>query len=198
VDAAQQPSIKALWPLWVAIGLPLLLVALDSTPLGPNFAFVMIGIPTLLVIWGALGLRSLILAVQHVLRREWSRFAVSAVLPSVVLFASVWHWQFLHFCNDSGDVGYFIAERSSYLEKIRATPPEGEPRLLVFNRGGMSWASRGYVYDESDEVLRDELLKSASWKARADGTELTCGYCAQPFPGHFSFTRHWYLASFNC
>lgn len=198
MDAAQQPSIKALWPLWVAIGLPLLLVALDSTPLGPNFAFVMIGIPTLVVIWGALGLRSLILAVQHVLRREWSRGAISAVLPLAIVAAGVWHWHFLQLCNYGGQVGYFIAEQSSYAEQVRATPPDGEPRLLVFNRGGMLWASEGYVYDESDKVLRAESLRSAGWKKRADGTELTCGYHAQPFPGHFSFTRHWYLASFNC
>jgi len=44
---------------------------------------------------------------------------------------------------------------------------DGEPRLLVLNRGGMVWASRGYVYDESDEILRQEPLRSARWRARA-------------------------------
>jgi hypothetical protein len=198
VDAAQKPSVKTIWPLWVSIGLPLLLVAFNSTPIGLDFAFVMIGIPTLLGIWGCLGVWALILAVRHVRRREWSRVVVSAVLPMVILVAGVWHWQFIHLCNDGGDAGYFIAERSSYLEKIRTIQTEGEPRLLVFNRGGMSWASRGYVYDESDEIMRDAPLRSANWRARADATELTCGYYARPFPGRFSFAQHWYIASFNC
>jgi hypothetical protein len=119
-------------------------------------------------------------------------------LPLVILAASVWHWQFLHFCNDASDMVYFIAMRSSYQDEINKNPPDAGPRLLVFNRGGMSWSSRGYVYDESDEVIRDEPLRSAEWRKRAENTELTCGYHAQPFPGGLPFTKHWYLASFPC
>jgi hypothetical protein len=198
MDAAQVSSVKRLWPVWISIGLPLLLVALNSTPIATDFAFVIIGIPVLLGIWACLGIWALILTVRHMRRREWSRVIVSAVLPLVVLGAGLRYLQFIHFCNDGGDVVYFIAERSSHLEKIRTAPPNGEPRLLVFDRGGMLWASRGYVYDESDEVVRDEPLRSADLRARSDNTELSCGYYAQPFPGHFSFTQHWYLASFNC
>ena len=198
MNAAKELSIKTFWPLWVAIGMPLLLVALNTTPIGLNFIFLVIGLPALLCIWGVLGIRALILVIRHMQHREWSRAVICAVLPLVIVAAGVWHWQFLHLCNDVGDIGYFIGERSTYLEKIRATPPNGEPRLLVFNRGGMSWASRGYVYDESDEVTRDEPLRSVGWKLRADATELTCGYYAQPFPGHLSFTQHWYMASFSC
>jgi hypothetical protein len=198
MDAAQGSPVKTLWPVWVSIALPLLLVALNSTPIGLDFVFVIIGIPVLLGMWACLGIWALILTVRHIRRSEWSRVVVSAVLPLVILGASLQYWQFIHLCNDGGEVGYFIAERSSYLEKIRTIPSDGEPRLLVFNRGGMSWSSEGYVYDESDEVMRDEPLRSAKWRARADNTELTCGYYAQPFPGHFSFTQHWYLASFNC
>ena len=198
MDAAQVSSVKRLWPVWVSLGLPLLLVALNSTPIATDFAFVIIGIPVLLGIWACLGIWALILTVRHMRRREWSRALASALLPLVILGAGLRFWRFIHLCNDGGDVVYFIAERSSYLEKIRTVPPNGEPRLLVFNRGGMIWASQGYVYDESDEVVRDEPLRSANWKARSDNTELSCGYYAQPFPGHFSFTQHWYLASFNC
>jgi hypothetical protein len=199
MGAAQQGTpVKTLWPVWVSIALPLLLVALNSTPIGMDFAFVIIGIPILLGLWVCLGIWALILSIRDLLRREWSRAVVSAILPLVILSAGLRCWQFIHLCNDGGDIGYFLAERSSYLENIHTIPSNGEPRLLVFNRGGMSWASRGYVYDESDEIIRDEPLRSAMWRARADNTELTCGYYAQPFPGHFSFTKHWYLASFDC
>jgi hypothetical protein len=190
--------VKRLWPVWASIVLPLLLVALNSTPIATDLAFVIIGIPVLLGIWACLGIWALILTVRHMRRREWSLAVASAVLPLVILGAGLRRWQFIHLCNDGGDVVYFKAERSSYLERIHATPPDGEPRLLVFNRGGMLWASRGYVYDENDEVVRGELLRSANWRARADNTELTCGYYAQPFPGNFEFTQHWYLASFDC
>ena len=198
MDAARDPSSKTLWPLWLAIGLPLLLIALSSTPIAPNFAFVMIGVPVLLAIWGVFGVWSLMLIVRHIRRREWSYLVSSAALPLAIFAASLWPWQFLHLCNNGGDIGYFIMKRSFYLKETAITPPKGEPRLIVFNRGGMLWASRGYVYDESDEIMRNQPLQSTSWRARADGTELTCGYHAQAFPGHFSFSQHWYLASFNC
>ncbi len=93
---------------------------------------------------------------------------------------------------------HFLVKRPSYVEAIRATPPNGEPRLVVFNLGGMIWSSRGFVYDESDEVVREPSRQSSAWKARAQDSELGCGYGAQPMLGSFAFSRHWYLASFAC
>ena len=187
-----------LWPICAAIGMPLLLVVLNSTPIGTNFVFVMIGIPVLLCIWACLSILALVISIRRMWRREWMLAVASAILPLVVLVSGVQFWRFIHLCNYGGDVVQFIAGRPSYVEEIRAIRQDGKPRLLVFNRGGMVWASRGYVYDESDEVMLTASLQSASWKARADQTELTCGYFAEPFPGHFSFTKHWYIASFNC
>jgi hypothetical protein len=198
MDAAKQSPVKKVWPVWISVGFPLLLVGFNSTSIGLDFFFVLIGIPMLLGIWAGLGIWALILAIRHTRRREWSGVLVNAVLPLVIFGAGLRFWQFIHLCNDGGDVVYFMAERGYYLEKIRTMPSDGEPLLIVFNRGGMLWASRGYVYDESDEIVRDEPLRSADWKSRADNTELSCGYYAQPFPGHLSATRHWYLASFNC
>ena len=148
--------------------------------------------------WACLGIWALIISVRRIRHRDWSRAVTGAVLPVVILVAGMQFREFIHLCNYGGDVVHFIARRSSYLEEIRVTAAVGEPRLLVFNRGGMVWSSRGYVYDESDEVLRAEALRSARWRARAYQTELGCGYYAEPFPGHFSFTQHWYIASFNC
>jgi hypothetical protein len=197
VDAAQESLAKKLWPVWVSIGLPCFLVILNSTPVAPNFVFVVIGTPVLLSIWACLGIWALVVSVRRIRRRDWSRAATSAVLPLVILIAGMQFRKF-HLCNYGGDVVHFMARRSAYLEEIRAFPPVGEPRLLVFNRGGMQWSSRGYVYDENDELLRSQTLRPARWTARADQTELSCGYYAEPFPGHFSFTQHWYIASFNC
>ena len=198
--ASPTPESRArwLWPVWAAVGLPLLLVTLAATPIGPDFLFVLIGIPALLLLWACLGVWALIVSVRHAWRREWSRALTSAVLPLAVVLAGIQFGEFIRLCNFGGDVLHFIVKRPAYLEEIDAVPPNGNPRLMVFNLGGMLWASRGYVYDESDEVMLVESKRSAGWKERASETELACGYHAEPFPGHLSFTQHWYIASFDC
>jgi hypothetical protein len=178
--------------------MPLLLIALEATPIAPNFFFVVFGIPFLLFVWACLGVWALVIVIQCIMRREWSSALASATLPLAVLLVGMQFWGFVHFCNDYGDVVFFIARQHSYVTAIRGIPRDGKPRLLVFNRGGMLWASRGYVYDESDEVVLPQSLQSAGWKARADETELTCGYFAEPLPGHLLYTQHWYIASFEC
>jgi hypothetical protein len=186
------------WPVWIAIGFPAVLILLNATPIATDFVFVLIGIPALLIVWTCLGISALIVSIQHARRLDWSRAVVCAVLPLVILGAGTQHWRFLHFCNGAGDVVHFLVERPFYMQQISSMPSTAGPRLIVFNRGGMIWASRGYVYDESDEIMRDESLQSSSWKTRAEKTELGCGYSAEPFPGHFWFGRHWYLAAFPC
>jgi hypothetical protein len=69
MSAGQESSRILFWPLWVAIGLPLLLIVLNSSPLASNFVFVMIGLPALLLMWAALGLWALIVTI---LRLRWS------------------------------------------------------------------------------------------------------------------------------
>jgi hypothetical protein len=183
--------------VWFAIGFPAGLVILNAISIA-TFVFVMIGIPALLILWACSGVWALVASICHVRHRDWSQALISAVLPVVIICAATHFWGFVHFCNDAGDVVHFVAERPSYLRALRATQSNGDPRLAVFNRGGMIWASRGYVYDESDEIIRDESLQTSTWKSRARDTELGCGYFAKPFPGDFSFTHHWYLASFGC
>lgn len=153
MDTARTSPTKGLWPIWAAMGMPLLLIGLNSTPIAPNFAFVMIGIPALLCIWACLGVWALVISIRRMRNRQWSQAIASAVLPLVILFAGLRFWDFIHLCNYGGDVVNFMAKRSSFIQEIRATPPDGKPRLQVFNRGGMIWASRGFVYDESDEVV---------------------------------------------
>lgn len=189
---------KIFWPAFASFGLPLVLIAIEATPIGPDFVFVLIGIPLLLLAWACLGIWALVITFRRVRRRQWSHALASGILPLTILVAGLQFWNFIHLCIYCGDVVHFIAARSSYVREVRSFPQDGEPRLLVFNLGGMSWASRGYVYDETDELLLAPAHQSASWKIRADQTELTCGYFAEGFPGHSSFTTHWYIASFSC
>jgi hypothetical protein len=196
----------ALWPFWVGIGFPLSLILIEATPgfwlfwlyLAMIGTFSGLGLHVVLLPWACAGAWAAIRSVQCLGRRAWRQATVYTVLPLVVLGAGLHLQPFIYFCNDAGDIVFFRAVRPLYLRTIRATSNK-EPRLLVFDRGGMLWSSRGFVYDESDEVLRRPSLQSAAWKVRVGGTELSCdGYYARPFPGHFEFTRHWYLASFPC
>ena len=122
----------------------------------------------------------------------------SLVLPLVILAVGLHLIEFIHFCNNAGDTVHFYLRRPAYVKVVRATPPNGNAPLVTINLGGMSWASRGFVYDESDEIMRDPSAQSAGWKARAQDSELGCGYDAMPIPGPSAFTRHWYIASFAC
>ena len=198
VDTTHKSLVKKLWPLWVAAGCPLLLILLNSTAIAADLAYVLIGIPILLCIWVCLGILALVISIRSMRRREWKSAMAGVILPLIIVLALVRFWAFIHLCNYGGDVVHFIARRSFYEKEVRPISSDGAPRLLVFNRGGMIWSSRGYVYDESDEILRTESMRSTDWKARAEQTELSCGYYADPFPRYFSFTQHWYIASFNC
>jgi len=188
----------SLWPVWVAVGFPLLLIALEATPLAPDLAFVLLGAPMLFLAWAGVGVFAAILSIRRLLHREWRRAATSLVLPLVILGAGLHFIGFIHFCNDAGDTVHFYLRRPAYVNEVRATPPNGNARLVTINLGGMIWSSRGFVYDESDEIMRESLSQSAAWKARAQDSELGCGYWAMPILGPPAFTRHWYLASFNC
>lgn len=195
---AGMPSAKLIWPVIVAFAIPVLLIAFEATPIGLDFIYTIIVEPALLIAWCCAGLWVLIIAVKSIRRRDWKAFAASICLPLVVLLAGLQLVRFIHFCNYAGDVLYFLAERSSYVQVIAEHSKLGEPRLLVFSRGGMSWSSRGFVYDESDQILEPPSMQSVGWKARASASELSCGYMAQPLMPHVAIAKHWYVASFPC
>jgi hypothetical protein len=80
-----------------------------------------------------------------------------------------------------------------YDKQIAVLPASQKPRLVVFNWGGMVWASRGLVYDETDQVSLSPGSQSVDWLAQASHNELSCeGYNVQPLWAHY------YLASFPC
>jgi hypothetical protein len=91
-----------LWPLWIAIGWPALLIAMDAF-LWPGFIYVTTVWKLLLLTWSGFALRAAILAVQAAHRRHWRASAVAAVLPVTVLAVSPQFISFCYFCNDVGD-----------------------------------------------------------------------------------------------
>lgn len=196
-DIARKGYIR-LWPVWVAIGFPLLFIALEATPIAHDFIFVLVEEPSLMMAWTGLAVCAAILTARRLWRRAWREAVISAVLPLAVLGVASNSTTFIRFCNNAGDTVHFCVSYPSYMKAVRSAPSNGGPKLMTFNLGGMSWASRGFVYDESDQMLLKPSLQSPDWKARAQGSELSCGYGAVPIPGPSRFTRHWYIASFPC
>jgi hypothetical protein len=179
--------------IYLAIGLPIALVLLAASPLGTNFLYVMVGIPGLLFLWLGVGILSAVLCVRFAVQRSWWRCLQAAILPIVIVGVAFNLLRFIQLCNYSGDVLHFVLARPYYEHKIASLPRTDQPRLVVFNWGGMIWASRGLVYDESDEVALPPGHQSAARLANPARAELACdGYVVQPLWSHY------YLAQFPC
>ncbi len=127
------------------------------------------------------------------MQKQWRRCVLAAILPVVLLIVAFDPVRFVRACDYAGDVIHFIAMKSSYDQTIAALPADQRPRLAVFDWGGMSFASHGLVYDETDQVSLPKGSQSADWLAQASRTELSCeGY------GVRALWDHYYLADFPC
>ena len=192
---AQKPAPSRLlrWAAAIGLGVPIALVAFAASPLGPNFFYVVVGIPVLLFLWVLAGLAALIVSIRSAMRKEWRRCVIAAILPVVLLVVAFDPVRFVRACNYVGDVIHFVAMRSVYDRRIAALPSDQRPLVVVFDWGGMSFASRGLVYDETDQVALPRGRQSADWLAQASRTELSCeGY------GVRALWDHYYLADFPC
>jgi hypothetical protein len=174
---AQKPAVSRLlrWTAAIGIGVPIALIAFAASPLGPNFFYVLVGIPALLFLWVVAGLGALIVSIRSAMRKEWRRCVLAAILPVVLLIVAFDPVRFVRSCDYAGDVIHFIVMKSSYDRTISALP--ADQRLVVFDWGGMSFASHGLVYDETDQVALPRGRQSGDWLAQAGHTELSCeGY----------------------
>ena len=80
---AQKPAPSRLlrWVAAIGFGVPLALVMFAASPLGPNFFYVLAGIPALLFLWVIAGLIALIVSIRSAMRREWRRCVLAAIEP---------------------------------------------------------------------------------------------------------------------
>jgi hypothetical protein len=192
---AQKPAPPRLLP-WVAaigFGVPIALIAFAASPLGPNFFYVLVGIPALLLLWVIAGLVALVISIRSAMQKQWTRCVLAGILPLVLLIVAFDPVRFVRSCDYAGDLIHFIAMKSHYDRSIAALPADQRPRLVVFDWGGMSFASHGLVYDETDQVTLPKGSQSADWLAQAGHNELSCeGY------GVRALWDHYYLADFPC
>jgi len=180
-------------PLRIGVAIPVALVLLIASPVGTNFAFVILGIPILLFCWLGLGIWSAVLSAIQFRCRQWLLSGELATLPIVVTIVALNLLPFMQKCNYVGGVIHFVVARPYYEYELAKLPRINQKRLAVFNWGGMVWASRGIVYDESDEVALPPGRQSQAWLHNPGLAELSCEGC-----GITPLWSHYYLASFPC
>jgi len=184
------------WPIILTVAVPLAWAMIVGFFPILLFGLVIIGVSSGIPLTAALAVIALfpaIIAVRSILRGRWRRGISYAVLPIAALAIAFDVGGFMNLSREVGDRTHFYLMRTQYLAEVAANPSDGQPRLRVWNWGGMLWSSAGVVYDESDEIMRPAADQSADWKSRANNSELACGnYGFEPMGGHF------YLAYFPC
>ena len=189
------PSRIVLWPAAVAVAVPGFHILVRASPFGPNFLYVMLGMPGLALAWVVGAIWGTVRLVAAARAGAWRAALAHLVLPVVVLAAASQPFATMRWLNSLGDRIHFEIMRPTYLAEVEAMRDTGEPKLALFNWGGMVWASYGVVYDASDEIALPRGQQSAAWRRRADHSELACdeyGYGFEPIREHF------YFAGFGC
>ena len=97
---AQKPAPSRLlrWVATIGFLVPIALVAFAASPLGPNFIYVVVGIPALLILWVIAGLGSLIVSPRSAMKKQWKRCVVAAILPVVLLIVAFDPVRFVRSC----------------------------------------------------------------------------------------------------
>jgi hypothetical protein len=107
------------------------------------------------------------------MRKAWKQCVVASALPILLLGVAFNPFGFVRACNYLGDVLHFVVAKPYYDQQIAALPADQRPRLVVFDWGGMVWASSGLVYDETDQVSLPSGRRSADWLELASHSELS-------------------------
>jgi len=185
MDRSEDASLR--WPFFSVVGGFIFPICVFGTMNG--FEYLLFFFPITLSI-GAVCLLAIVeasaVAGVAARRRAWKRSLSAAILPlSVGLgvwnFGALWEiWRY------AGDRLYFKSQKPAYLEMIGNQDASKGARFMVFPGGGWSGvAGRVYIFDESDEILLDDKLRSADFKRRMETTELSCNAVAFPLGEHF-------------
>ena len=188
------PRVFRTW--FLAICIPIAMILLVASPEGWGLLFVVFGMPVALVIWALNSLWAAVLALRLARQKRWIGTLLISTLPTLLTIGLVTMPTPIRIIENLGDELHFLAMRRTYLAEIAAIPPMSEPRLVEFNLGGMSWAHRSIVYDESDELNLPSDERSQAWQDRA--STLFCEPDARPFLRFTGLTQHFFLASFSC
>jgi hypothetical protein len=140
------------WPLVWVLAVPAIMIAGDASPLGPDLGWAVLYQPVLLFCGLVASLFASIVVIRSIRKKLWPNTLSASVLPILFLVVAFNPFGFIRGCNHIGNAVNLLVTQPQYLEAIRKLPADNQPKLLVFNRGGMLWSSEGFIYDEADEV----------------------------------------------
>jgi len=169
------------------------LILIDATPFDTEIGYTLFVLPTLAVVWAVIGIWSGVLYIRYVRRDARRQSRLPGVLAVAAILVAFNFFPLVRGCNYLGGALRFSLTHSYYEQQVALLPAGDKPRLAVFIWGGMLWASRGVVYDESDEIAKPPGQQSTLWKDKARGGELSCG--------NWDARRlwsHYYLVGFSC
>ena len=149
--------------------------------------------PLALLLWVAVCAWSIVFAV-YLIRRRMRRFALLCPIVPIAMFAATyWAIPYVQFPQD---YMHFRALKASYDASVNALPNNGY-RYAEFNWGGLTFSSKGVVYDETDQVALPYGHQSDAWKSRMRYTDLTCGG-EGPVGEVVPLGSHYYVVAFGC
>lgn len=180
--------LKAAW-----IIVPGVQILFEASQVSTEFGYVVLGTPLLLLFWIATVTWTALYFIRVDRWRRWRKTTKArAVVPGAIILAIITFFPFLHTCLYIGGALRFAMTRSAYDHQVALLAADDKPRLAMINWGGMIWASRGVVYNESDEIALPHGQQSAAWVTKAGMTELGCGWSED------RLWSHYYLVSFPC
>jgi hypothetical protein len=183
--------------LSLGFGLPVVAVLMAAFLVSqPLWELIVVAVCVL--IWTISAATASVIALRYALSKRRAATVMAAFLPcmlaiSVITMFSPWRYVLI-----AGDEVHFLIYRSAYLKEIAQTPLTGEPKLTLFELGGLiSTSTIAIVYDASDELALPAVKRSRDWQARAK-SHLYCEPEVLPFLRLGRFTEHFYLVAFNC
>ena len=178
-------------PLDFGFSAPFAFFILESTTLW-FFILLLFGVPVLIVTLISVA-RSSWMMISFIKNRNLKDAIFASILPFILIFACVRPFIFINTVNYASGVIHFAVGWPYYNYQVSKLAPLNRPKLVVFNWGGMSWASHGLVYDETDQVIAPKTHRTTAWLEQASHSELSCdGYQVRPLWAHY------YLADFPC
>jgi hypothetical protein len=177
----------------LAVGSVIALILIDATPFDTEIGYTLYVLPSLVIVWAVIGVWSTVLYIRYALRRAHKQSRLPGVLMVASILVAFNFFPLVRGCNYLGGALRFFVTRSYYDRQVALLPADDKPRLAVFNWGGMIWASRGLVYDESDEIAMPPGQQSTRWQDKTRGGELSCGKWDAR-----RLWSHYYLVGFPC
>jgi hypothetical protein len=117
------------------------------------------------------------------------------LVATAALLACLSFFPYLRACIYLGGALRFAENRSYYDHQVALLPADDKPRIGVFEWGGMLFAWRALVYDESDEVALPPGQQSVAWKGNFPYVdEFSCGH----WGARRLWAAHYYIVDFTC